>query len=413
MRKYSEFIEGLQQDVDVPDEVWTKFEDTLSSLPEEGTFRQQRGKRWIKAAALATAVLALGTGFCYVNPVLAEKIPIIGKIFEYVEEDITFSGSYKEKGSILTEEEQGTDETADASYTVEDQGVEITASEIYCDGYSVFLTARVWVEKGGLLNIPAHYTSRFAGEDETTAQSIYINGDWSLKGFDTMERLDVNIFEGKVLDDNTFIGMLKVDLGEVANQDGMLHLQLTKIGYDDLNDINSKDISETHRTTGCWKFIIPFQVDTENAREIQVDQKTEDGYGIEKVFVSPYQLIIFTELPYKTLSEEEFTREDYEQAWGPKNQEIEVAEEKIMTYEECLNEKIYEPFDLAVFNQDGEVLTPVDSDYEKSVFAVRNLEITSFHVFIGTEIEDFPLVKETDMNAAREKSVLEVKVNTK
>ena len=40
------------------------------------------------AAAVAVAVIGIG-GLGYVNPVLAAKIPLIGKIFEKVEDEVT------------------------------------------------------------------------------------------------------------------------------------------------------------------------------------------------------------------------------------------------------------------------------------------------------------------------------------
>ncbi|MBD5550284.1 MAG: DUF4179 domain-containing protein, partial [Lachnospiraceae bacterium] len=50
------------------------------------------------AAAAAAAVIGIG-GLGYVNPVLAAKIPLIGKIFEKVEDDVIYSGDYTDKGT--------------------------------------------------------------------------------------------------------------------------------------------------------------------------------------------------------------------------------------------------------------------------------------------------------------------------
>ena len=41
--------------------------------------------------AVAVVVIGIG-GLGYFNPALASKIPLIGKIFEKVEDDITYSG---------------------------------------------------------------------------------------------------------------------------------------------------------------------------------------------------------------------------------------------------------------------------------------------------------------------------------
>ena len=43
------------------------------------------------AAAAAVAIMGIG-GLGYFNPALAAKIPLIGKIFEKIEDDVTYSG---------------------------------------------------------------------------------------------------------------------------------------------------------------------------------------------------------------------------------------------------------------------------------------------------------------------------------
>ena len=57
------------------------------------------------AAAVAAAVIGI-SGLGYFNPVLAAKIPLIGKIFEKVEDDIVYSGDYTDKGTVLTNEDE-------------------------------------------------------------------------------------------------------------------------------------------------------------------------------------------------------------------------------------------------------------------------------------------------------------------
>ena len=51
-----------------------------------------------KGAAAAAAAAVIGIlGLGYFNPVLAAKIPLIGKIFERVEDNATYSGDYTDK----------------------------------------------------------------------------------------------------------------------------------------------------------------------------------------------------------------------------------------------------------------------------------------------------------------------------
>lgn len=58
------------------------------------------------AVAAAVSVAIIGTlGLGYFNPVLAAKIPLIGKIFDKVEDDITYSGDYTDRETVLTNED--------------------------------------------------------------------------------------------------------------------------------------------------------------------------------------------------------------------------------------------------------------------------------------------------------------------
>ena len=164
-----------------------------------------------KGAAAAVAAVVIGVcGLGYFNPVLAAKIPLVGKIFEKIEDDVTYSGDYTEKGTVLTNEDHaGSLDTVD--YTVSDKGITLTASEVYCDGYSIFLTVNIESEDADFTHIPKHYTGMNVADDRTAA-GFYIDGTWSVDG-SSPEWLE-NRFEGEAVDSHTFAGMLKIDLAK-------------------------------------------------------------------------------------------------------------------------------------------------------------------------------------------------------
>lgn len=195
--------------------------------------RQGNMKKFNKIGKSAAAVVAAGIigvgGLGYFNPVLAAKIPMIGKIFEKVEDQVTYSGDYADKGTVLTNEDPaGNLDTSD--YSVSDKGITLTASEIYCDGYSVFLTVNIEAEDADFTHIPEHYTGVNAA-DNRTAAGFYIGGTWGVDG-NSSEQLQ-NTFEGEVIDSHTFAGMLKMDLAEKASGSGELRLNVNGLGYDD------------------------------------------------------------------------------------------------------------------------------------------------------------------------------------
>lgn len=410
MKKYEDFIAGLRQDADPPNGVWEKYTDVLDNIEQLSEHkkgetimragRKTSGNTWIKAAAVAGVLIAGVSMLAVSNPVAASKLPIIGRIFETVGDDVVYSGDYSAKKVLQ-------DESHPDPILVQDQGITITASEVYSDGYSVYLAAKIESEKGGFDQISSHYTRRF---EEKTSQSIYAGGTWSIDGGE-VEHMNNHSFEGKAVDDHTFIGMMKLDQEQYSAADGTLSLELSDLYYDDVSELSSdKDsIEPACRFEGTWNLSVPYSVDKEQCREILVGQKNEDGYGIEKVFISPYQVIVFSDVPYTTLSPESFTREEFEEIWGKKNEKIAAAGEKPVTYEDLLSEKYYEQYEVAVFDQDGKALEMSYGYENRTVFAVQEHEISKLHIYMSGEA-GFDLIKAVDEKEAKQMSTLDAEV---
>ena len=430
MKEYEEFIEGLQQEVEVPGAVWSRYVNTLEHIEQLSEQRKDghrmnknRNSKWVKAAAVA-GVLAAGTVlFSYANPVAASGIPLLGRIFEQVSGDATYSGSYENRTVLSRTDKEAesqsgktagseTKETgadrAQQTYSVSDRGITLTASEVYCDGYSVYFAAELKAAKGGFSGIPAHYTRRFGTK---TSQSVHVAGTYRTGAQEQETTMNNCYFEGKATDDHTFIGMLKLDNDQYTVRDGELCIHITEICYDDQNAPAGEEAGPQHRMDGSWELKVPYTVDTETVREISVQKKNRDGYGIEKVFISPYQLIVFTQVPYTTLSPDTYTREDFEKQWGTKNKEISAAGNTPVTYEEMLAKKMYEYSELAVYNQDGEALEMQYGDETRNVFAVQEHELSGLRIYMGDASSDLGLIKAADEQEAKERSILEAEVD--
>ena len=248
------------------------------------------------AAAAAAAVIGIG-GLGYVNPVLAARLPLIGKIFEKVEDEVTYSGDYSDKGTVLTNEDHaGNLDTSD--YSVSDQGITLTASEVYCDGYSIFLTVNIEAEDADFTHIPEHYTGMNVA-DNRTAAGFYIGGTWNVDG-GSPEMLK-NTFEGEVIDNHTFAGMLKMDFEEKVSGSGELNLNVDGLGYDDDRMLNSEEISASHWTDGNWNIVIPFEVNGTDVKVIEIGEK-KGNITLDNIVVSPYQVIVHATTPGEQLT---------------------------------------------------------------------------------------------------------------
>ena len=339
-----------------------------------------------KATAAAVAVSVIGiSGLGYFNPVLAAKIPLIGKIFEKVEADVTYSGDYKDKGTVLTNEDhEGNLDTLD--YSVTDKGITLTASEVYCDGYSIFLTVNIKAKDADFTHIPEHYTGMNVA-DERTAAGFYIGGTWSANG-NSPEMLK-NTFEGEVIDSHTFAGMLKMDLEQKVSGSGELNLNVDGLGYDDDRMLDSEEISASHWTDGNWNIVLPFEVNETDVKTIEVGEK-KGNFTLDNVVISPYQVIVHTTTPGKHKELDD----DWREKLLSKDPDLTDAEMyEIIGYS-------YEPCQTIVFNQDGEML---QSDMEMAGwagFAVQGKEIKTLHIFIFDNLDDWARMESEGMNSS-------------
>ncbi len=427
MKKYEEFIEGLRQDVEVPQAVWSQYINTLEHIDQlsgqrKGGNRMNRntGRKWISAAAVAGVLVAGTVLFSYADPVAASKIPLIGRIFEQVSENATYSGSYDNRLVLSQSEDRadipdgtgsGTDSAqnkADWVNTVSDQGITLTIQEVYSDGYSVYLAAELQAQEGGFSRIPAHYTRQY---DTKTSQSVHVSGIFKTDVSDKESALNNGYFEGKAVDDKTFIGMMKLDKDQYEASGGELYLEITDILYDDVNALDAEGIEPQCRFSGNWKLKVPYSVDAAAGREIPVQKENKDGFRIQKVFVSSSQLIVFTQTPYTTLSPDTYTREDFRRQWGKKNQEIAAADGTPVTYEDMLAKKMYEYSELAVYNQDGEALEVQYSDETKTVFAVQDHDLKKLRIYMANGSGEQTLLHASDEQEAKELAILEAEVD--
>lgn len=395
MSKFDDMIRSLQ-DTEVPQNVRARTRETFSILPDKQEKQVVRDKFGMKYAAAAAAVMIAGTGFFCTNPALAAKIPFIGKIFTEVQQTVTFSGTFDEKAEVLNTEGSSEAEIQNPRYTAESDGITIAASEVYCDGLSIFLTAEVSMERGGL--------------DHISGDILYLDGNWKLAGDNEEKKLINNNLEGKVIDDQTFVGMLKLDLDETDLLNGICDLQLSMIGYDNLNELDAEDIAVSHKYNAEWNLNVPFTVDTEAAKTIEVN-KESNGYCLRKVFVSPYQVIAYTDVPY---TEYEITEEDYKEVMKEKTGNI--SDDIGLTYEEYTEEmgKSYATSCTLIYNQNGEMVTPREDIRGRSVYAVQGMDISKLYIYVFDDLDAFGEVYENGMDCdAANQAVLfaEVDVN--
>lgn len=303
-------LKEWKKDVYIPETIWKKYEQTLEDIEvlsverkkikRKGRFSQtiinQKTKIWVAAAAFLIVFLAGGTIFCYTNPAIASKLPLIGTIFWQVEDQVSFPGVYSDV-HILSEndlsknnlKESENEIMQEKEYSVISNDITITASEIYYDGYSVYLTVKIEDTKGRFKNIYNYESCSIYMWGENESGSSYKIGKEKEVLF---SRTNI-MLEGKVIDYNTYIGMLKLDRKDYLEEAGEVNLNLDVLSYEN-ND--TKTITELE---GEWNLTIPYTINTECSKVIEVNQVNKNQLGVKKVIVTPYQLVVFCEKPDK------------------------------------------------------------------------------------------------------------------
>ena len=211
--------------------------------------------RWMKtggkiAGGLA-AVLAVGFIICVSDPVMARELPLVGRLFEKLQDNVSFFGNFADNASVLEEPEAATpgettpEETSSAEtspqennlYTKTCDGLTITFSEIYANDQAIYLTMSA--------ETPDAFPETMKDQNGKPIVSLLASTGFDFKGDGAPEIQYYNL-EGAFLDEHTYSCILRIDLAEAAKDfteynkqyDHMTQEVLDEMGVsmDDLND---------------------------------------------------------------------------------------------------------------------------------------------------------------------------------
>ena len=296
-------------------------ETSLEQIKREQR-RKKRKKLWIGCGS-AAAAFAVTVLFCVSNPALAAKLPVIGSLFAGLEDDFAFTGDYSDRAEVLTppetvveapasesESERAVDhaeanaaetaETPEGLYTVSDRGITLTASEIYCDGLSVFLSMQFYSEEplgyNYQWNSDGEIVRDEAGNPITEPATVYLVGSAGIDGMEVTEFGSTD-FHVEQLDEHHFNGMIKTDLpSELLGKTGshQISISLSRIladfcdenGHPIIDSNNPGDTSYCAR--GTWELELPFHSDTSQLQVYENLDPSESRCRITDVYVSPY-----------------------------------------------------------------------------------------------------------------------------
>ena len=287
----------FQEPVEMPEAV-RQAKRQARNIIQNKEIRTKRHKvRYVmKFAAAAATVMIIFSGICVINPVLAKNIPLVGHVFEKLGKSFSFYGDYNGYARPLDENKDGGETTENSSeisggekadtdnlYSQTEHGVTLSLSEVYCHEKAVYISLVIHAEDP----IPETYM-----QGETPI--LYVMGPEL--DFSYVDKKDEELLwhelSGKLLDENTYAGVLRIDLPPNPPENFTLDFMVQKI----MGSVEGEEWS----FDGHWKYSIDVTVDHTNIVTKKVNQARQCDIGEITVIKTPFDI----NLEY-----------DYEKAW--------------------------------------------------------------------------------------------------
>ena len=215
-----------------------------SGKKSSGTVKSHKKFKTVYKTALGlTAAAAVFSAVCITNPAFAENIPLVGNVFKQLGNSLGFYGDYSKYAKQLTDstedarsadadgsqegsnnsqnvqaEDQNTtendnsDKTKDnESYSKTVDGTTVTLSEVYCNELAMYLSMTIHTED----KFPDTFI-RFDGKpDIKLSENSTVKYDY----MDGKSNLFNAYLDGKMLDDNTYAGVLRIPVEDMTVDD--------------------------------------------------------------------------------------------------------------------------------------------------------------------------------------------------
>lgn len=269
-------------DIKIPDNIDEVIHRGVNKAVMDKKIKSKKNNRLVGSVAAGIGIIfAIGI----VTPTSA-NIPIIGGVFEKIQDEIGFSGNYSKYATSINE-------------TVFHNGIGVTLSEVYCDGESLYVSYKVESEEEFKYTKYEYNPDR--DYDITEEQAANIVGTQLLYAGEgkvnfSSENLNnhgVAGLEGKFIDNHTFVGVEKYDL-EGINVDIPDEFEY-KITIKNLRCMPWSGDEQDQVLKGKWSFKVPVKVDRESVKTITVNEINNEGYGVKDIRVTPFEIKIVTQ----------------------------------------------------------------------------------------------------------------------
>ena len=215
-----------------------------SGKKSSGTVKSHKKFKAVYKTALGlTAAAAVFSAVCITNPAFAENIPLVGNVFKQLGNSLGFYGDYSKYAKQLTEstedtqpadadgsqegssnsqnvqaEDQNTTENHNADKTKDNEsysktvdGTTVTLSEVYCNEMALYLSMTIHTED--------KFPDTFITSDGKPNIKLSENSTVKYDYMDGKSNLFNAYLDGKMLDDNTYAGVLRIPVEDMTVDD--------------------------------------------------------------------------------------------------------------------------------------------------------------------------------------------------
>lgn len=253
--------------------------EKVKEIHKKNRFRHIAG-----GCAAAAAGIAVLSGICLSNPVLAEKITKLGEIFGLVQEQQLYPGNYSETSIPVP----GTNVS-------QSEGITVTLSEFVCSNESLNISMLIESEEP----FPEAFRESVANADEIGNSYLMLTTEQSADFADEPLDLASNPYievRGSFQDERTFAGAFRIDFNlypyvQYEIPDSFIwDLKVTNIFCPD----GAGKVDRSLAIPGEWSFSSQITQQDIETKTVEVNQYAPNGTSILSVTVTPYEVNIET-----------------------------------------------------------------------------------------------------------------------
>lgn len=246
--------------------------------------KRTRIRRIAGGCAAAAAAVAVLSGICISNPVIAEQFTKLGKIFGLVQDQQRYPGDYSE-----------TSVPVPGTNVSQSEGITMTLSEFVCSSESLNVSVLIESEEP----FPEAFRENAANTDQEGISNLLLtteqSTDFAGGPLDLASNPSVEV-QGIFQDEYTFAGAFRIDFNlypyaEYEIPDSFVwDLKVTKIFCPD----GGGKVDRSLAIPGEWSFSSQITQQEIETKTVEVNQYAPNGASILSVTVTPYEVNIET-----------------------------------------------------------------------------------------------------------------------